>query len=207
MVGTYFSHPGENAMNTVWSFLVRFASLVVGKLECFDRVIFKGHLPLSSAKELERFVDYVLKIRRKDFMKKFAPQYSEELVEHGKRLARKAGRIFLYRTGKFRKEEWAQELIREHGISEGLVGILCTQETCYSFQLARGEKRPRFISRPRQQRVLYYYFLDPRFGLMHVRLQTWLPFTLQVYVNGHEWLAAQSNRQRLAFVQRHNALT
>lgn len=194
-------------MKPVWSFLVKFASLIVCKLDCFDRVIFKGHLPLSSAKELERFVDYVLEVRRKDFMKKLAPRYSEELVEHARRWARRAGRIFLYRTGKFRKDEWAQELIRAHGISEGLVGILCTQETCFSFQLARGENRPRFISRPRQQRVLYYYFLDRRFGLMHVRLQTWLPFTLQVYVNGHEWLAQQMNRQQLGFVQKHNAFT
>ena len=194
-------------MNTVWSFLVKLSSLIVWKLDCFDRVIFKGHLPLSSPKELQRFVDYVLKIRRKDFLKKLAPQYSEQLVEHAKRFARRRGRIFLYRTGKFRKDEWAQGLIREHGISEGLVGILCTQETCNSFQLARGEKRPRFISRPRQQRVLYYYFLDPCFGLMHVRLQTWLPFTLQVYVNGHEWLAQQMNRQQLGFVQKHNAFT
>jgi hypothetical protein len=26
-----------------------------------------------------------------------------------------------------------------------------------------------------------------------VRVQTWFPFTLQVYVNGHEWLARQMN--------------
>lgn len=35
---------------------------------------------------------------------------------------------------------------------------------------------------------MYYYFLDREFGQMHVRLQTWFPFTIQVYVNGHEWL-------------------
>src|SRR5437588_12457312 len=104
-------------MNTVWSFLVKFASLIVCKLDCFDRMIFKGHLPLSSAKELERFVDSVLKIRRKDFLKQHAPRYSEQLVEHANRWARRIGRVCLYRTGKFRKYEWAQELIRAHAIS------------------------------------------------------------------------------------------
>ena len=68
-------------------------------------------------------------------------------------------------------------------------------------------KRPQFVSRPRQQRVLYYYFLDPQFGLIHVRLQTWLPFTVQVYVNGHEWLAQQMVQKKLGFVQQHNAFT
>ena len=59
----------------------------------------------------------------------------------------------------------------------------------------------------RQQRVLYYYFLDREFGLIHVRLQTWLPFTVQVYVNGHEWLAQQMVHKKLGFVQQHNAFT
>jgi hypothetical protein len=55
--------------------------------------------------------------------------------------------------------------------------------------------------------VLYYYFLDPQFGLIHVRLQTWLPFPVQVYVNGHEWLAQHMVQKKLGFVQQHNAFT
>ena len=136
-----------------------------------------------------------------------APQYSDRLVEHAQNWAQKAGRTYVYRTGQFRKDEWAQSLIRDQGISEGLVGILCTLETCPSFALVPGPKRPQFVSRPRQQRVLYYYFLDPQFGLIHVRLQTWLPFTVQVYVNGHEWLAQQMVQKKLGFVQQHNAFT
>jgi len=55
-------------MNTVWPFLVKFASLVVCRLRCFDRVLFKGHLALAAPHELERFVDFVLKVRRSDFI-------------------------------------------------------------------------------------------------------------------------------------------
>ena len=110
-------------------------------------------------------------------------------------------------AGSSRKDLWAERLIRNERIERGLVGILCTLETCNSFQLVPAEKRPRFISRPRQQRVLYYYFLDPQLGLIHVRLQTWAPFTLQVYVNGHDWLAQQLARLGVGFVQQHNAFT
>jgi hypothetical protein len=49
-----------------------------------------------------------------------------------------------------------------------------------------GEGRPQFQARSVPQRVLYYYFVDKDLGLMHVRLQTWAPFTCQVYVNGHD---------------------
>jgi hypothetical protein len=194
-------------MSPVWRFLTKFASLIICTLHCFDRVIFKGHLALASPRELERFVDYVLKVRRSHFFKVLAPRYADRLVDHAQRFARKAGRIYLYRTGSFRKDHWAEQLIREHRIESGLVGILCTQETCNSFQLVPGEKRPRVISRPRQQRVLYYYFLDSQLGLIHVRIQTWAPFTLQVYVNGHDWLAQQMARLGLGFVQQHNAFT
>jgi hypothetical protein len=194
-------------MKTQSRFVAKFTSLIVAVLSCFDRVIFKGHLALAAPCELERFVDRVLKVRRTDFMKTMAPQYSDRLVTHAQKWAKKTGRTYEYRTGGFRKDQWAQNLIRDQGISEGLVGILCTQETCPSFKLVPGPKRPQFVNRPRQQRVLYYYFLDPQFGLVHVRLQTWLPFTVQVYVNGHEWLAQQMVHQKMGFVQQHNAFT
>jgi hypothetical protein len=194
-------------MKTLSRFVVKFTSLIVAVLSCFDRVIFKGHLALSAPCKLEYFVDCVLKVRRGDFMKTLAPQYSDRLVVHARNWATKAGRTYAYRTGQFRKDEWALNLIQVQRISEGLVGILCTLETCPSFALVPGPKRPQFVSRPRQQRVLYYYFLDRDFGLIHVRLQTWLPFTVQVYVNGHEWLAQQMVHQKLGFVQQHNAFT
>ncbi len=85
-------------MTTVWRFLVKFASLIVCTLHCFDRVLFKGHLALAAPHELERFVDCTLKVRRSDFMKTMAPQYSDRLVEHAQEWARKEDRTYLYRT-------------------------------------------------------------------------------------------------------------
>lgn len=192
-------------MSTVWAFVAKFASLVVCTLHCFDRVIFKGHLAIASPSELEKFVDWTLKIRRCRFMNDVAPQWSDTLVAHAKNMARQAGRTYLYRTGSFKKEAWAEELLREQHVEQGLVGVLCTQETCNSFALVPGDKRPRFVSRPRQQRVLYFYFLDPQLGLIHVRLQTWAPFTLQVYANGHNWLTQQLVRLGMGFVIKDNA--
>jgi hypothetical protein len=196
----------EIAMKTLSRFASKFTRLIVAVLSCFDRVIFKGHLALASPCELEYFVDRILNVRRSDFMKTMAPQYSDRLVEHAQNRALKDGRTYVYRTGQFRKDEWAQNLIREQRVLEGLVGIF-TLETCPSFALVPGPERPQFVSRSKQQRVLYYYFLDPQFGLIHVRLQTWLPFTVQVYVNGHEWLAQQMVQKQLGFVQQQNAFT
>ncbi len=194
-------------MKTVSGFLIKFASLIVAVLHCFDRVLFKGHLPLARAGELEFFVDQVLRVRRDYFLKKLAPTYSDRLVAHAQNLARRSSRPYLYRTGKFRKDAWAATLLRQQPVREGLIAVLCTLETCPSFRLVYGDKRPRFQSQLRQQRVLYYYLLDRDLGIIHVRLQTWFPFTIQVCVNGHDWLAQQMVHRGLGFVQRDNAFT
>ena len=31
--------------------------------------------------------------------------------------------------------------------------------------------------------------MDREFGLIHVQIQTWFPLRMQVFVNGHDWLA------------------
>src|ERR1700722_753959 len=64
---------------------------------------------------------------------------------------------------------------------------------------------PGFVSRKVPQRVLYYYFIDKELGLIHVRLQTWAPFTCQVYANGHDYVARQLKNKGIAFKQVDNA--
>ena len=58
---------------------------------------------------------------------------------------------------------------------------------------------------PRKCLILYYYFMDRDFGLIHVRLQTWFPLQLQVYVNGHEWLARKLAQHGMRYTKHDNA--
>jgi hypothetical protein len=195
----------ENAMLSVCPFETKFASLISGVLSCFDRMIFKGYLPLCRLSELERFVDCELKLRRVDFIKQAAPEYAARLVEHAQQLAAQRGRPYEYHGGKLDKDRWAKQQLKRSPVKEGLVGVLCTKEVCPTFQLVRGPRRPEFRPAQVPQRVLYYYFLDARLGLIHVRIQTWLPFTVQVYANGHDFLARQMAQQGIGFVQQDNA--
>ena len=192
-------------MKTVCSFQQKFSSLISWTLSCFDRVIFKGHLPISRAFELENFVDYVLKMRRADFMETTAREWSERLVDHAKAMAQEQGREYLYHPGEIDKDAWAKQQLHEKPVSEGLVGILCVQETCSTFKLALGEDRPGYRSQRIPQRVLYYYFVDKDLGLIHVRLQTWAPFTCQVYANGHDYLMQQLTQRGIGFEKIDNA--
>ena len=192
-------------MKTVCSFLAKFTSIISWVVSCFDRVIFKGHLPISRPSEFEKFVDYVLGIRRADFLETFGSEWSKRLVEHAQRFAQKYGRIYEYYSGEVDKDAWAKEQLQGQPIAEGLIGILCVMEACLTFKLAGGKDRPCFVSRKVPQRVLYYYFIDRELGLMHVRLQTWAPFTCQVYANGHDYVARQLKKKGIAFEQVDNA--
>jgi hypothetical protein len=198
--------PEENAMKTLSRFVTKFTSLIVTVLCCFDRVRFTGYLPLSNGPSLENFVDHILKIRRCDFMA-FAEKQSHTLVEHAQRLAQKAGAEYRFLQGKHRKEKLVEAILRQRPILEGLICVFCCMECCPSFQLIAAKDRPRLVSKRRQQRVLYFYFLDPELGLISIRLTTWFPFTVQVGVNGHSWLAQQMLKRRLGFTQQDNAFT
>ena len=193
-------------MKTLSRFVAKFTNLIVAVLSCFDRVMFKGHLPISYGSALEAFVDHVLKIRRDDFMA-FADKQSETLVDHAKRMAEQAGAEYRFLQGAHRKDKLVDDILRQRPISEGLICILCCMECCGSFKLISGKDRPRLVNARRQQRVLYFYFLDPKLDLIHIRLQTWFPFTVQVYVNGHSFLAREMLKRRLGFIQQDNAFT
>jgi hypothetical protein len=191
-------------MSTNTCFSQKFADSIVSVLGCHDRVIFKGHLPFGGDGQLNIWVDHVLKMRRKDFIP-FVEKQSDALVSHAQQFAQAAQAPYHYLQGQHSKEKIIEQQIHQRRLSEGLVAVLCCQETCRTVKLLHGDGRPRLAFRRRPQRVLYYYFLDPEFGLVYVRLQTWFPFTIQVYVNGHEWLARQMAAQGLSFVQHDNA--
>lgn len=194
------STPEHDAMDR---FIMQHREKIAGTLSCFDRVIFKGHLPISYAAGLERFIDgFGLKLKE---FKDFAVHVAERLSEHAKATAARAGREYRYLNGVVRKEELARQLAREHGIERGLVCVLGTVEPAQGFRLIYGDGRPRLRADRRKCLVHYFYMVDPDFGFMHVRRPTWFPFTMQVYVNGHEWLARQMHRLRLVFSQLDNA--
>jgi hypothetical protein len=80
-------------------------------------------------------------------------------------------------------------------------------ENCRGVKLRHAKDRPELVFTTRPQRAVYFYFLDPDFGLIHVRIQTFFPYTIQVYVNGHDWLARQMHQKQLGFTQDDNAFT
>jgi len=184
-------------------FVEKHQAHITGQLSCFDRMIFKGYLPFCQPGAMEAFL-WKQSVLLKDF-KSFAVRSSDAIKQHALAIARKAGRPYIYLNRAKRKEEEVAALIQRDHLTQGLVCVLGTVEQCPSFKLRYGDKRPKLISDYPRCLCLYFYFIDKRYGLMHVRLQTWFPFVIQVYLNGHEWLARQMDRHGLGYQRLDNA--
>ena len=111
---------------------------IIGTLTCFDRIIFKGYLPISSASGIAAFF-HNQQWLMKDF-KKQAPAQSIIIKEHMQALAEKADPPLLYPKVGQRKEDLARRIAQRDNITEGLICICCALEAC---------SMPRFASAPR----------------------------------------------------------
>jgi hypothetical protein len=94
----------------------------------------------------------------------------------------------------------AREIAARDGITRSLFCVFSTVERAMCFALAVRAARPRL----RKCLHVYFYVVDPELGFMHIRLQTWFPFQIQVCVNGHEWLARQLERRGVGFERYEN---
>jgi hypothetical protein len=187
------------------AFIQRHEKDVIGVVSGFDRMRFRGTLrSICYVEGLDRFLGRV-GVRYKDF-KEFALGWSERLVEHARQVAQQAGRPFVYvASSRADKQAEAQRIAQRDGITEGLVCVLRCLESCLSFTIRPdGQGGFRFRREERKCLHLYYYYLDREFGLMHVRLATWLPFGIQVCLNGREYLARRMSKAGISFEQRDN---
>jgi hypothetical protein len=188
--------------NAVQKFIDKYSDLITGTLSCFDRVVFKGYLPLGWPEAMEKLL-YRQGLLIKDF-KDFVSQQAQRIRDHAEAFAKQHGRPCLW-IGYGDKDAEARAIAERDGITQGLICVLRAVETCPSFKVAYGEGRPDLVNKQRRCLCLYFYFLDPQFGLMHVRLQTWFPLTVQICINGHSWLACQLDKAGIGYRRIDNA--
>jgi len=197
----------------VKSFIAKHRQKINGILECFDRVIIRGHLPMAglgyfSTWLYSKRITLNLKDPPKGWwrFKEAAFWFAEKIKAHAHALAAKAGRPYEHLPSHDeRMEDKARALAEKDGISDGLVCVYGSMETCRTFRVRFSEQGPKVKKDQRVSLVIYFYYMDREFGLMHVKIQTWFPFTVQVYVNGHEWLARKLRGKGIDFRKVDNA--
>ena len=189
-------------------FVERHQEQIAGVLTCWDRVIITGTLPeICHAEALARYLSQ-RDIRLFDYPR-WAEPFRHQLRAHAEQVAEEAGLEieFIRRHDSFRKEARIKEILAQRGEQPGLVHIFSAMEACPTFKPWHDKVTHRTSLKPSQGKCLhyYFYFIDEQFGLCYVRVPTWAPFRLQVYFNGHYWLAQQLEKGGIGFSMADNA--
>jgi hypothetical protein len=174
---------------------------VIGVLNGFDRLVLRGTLRrLALVGGMASYL-HAVGVLLKDFGT-FADQQTKRLREASMAAACRLKRQIVYLSRpQISKEETARAIAEQDSITEGLVCILKAVESCQSFGIYRNRETGKLDleARKRQGLVLYHYSIDPTFGFMNARIQTWFPFSIQVCLNGREWLARQMDARDLRY--------
>jgi hypothetical protein len=187
-------------------FIAKHQGKIAGTLSGFDRLVFRGHLRSIGHPDgmmsylctnqvlLKNFGDHVQKV-------------TERLKEASLVEAKACGRPVQYlNSSQIDKETIARKILAQDGVRSGLVCVLSSLEPCWQFEIRRNrlKKKLELHRRPGKCLFLYHYQVHPIFGFLNARIQTWFPFSIQICLNGREWLARQMQAAGLDYLQQDN---
>jgi DNA-binding MarR family transcriptional regulator len=139
---------------------------------------------------------------------KFAEPFKDAIRAIAEGIARKheVQIEFIRKTG-VRKESIISEKIKKRGDHPGIVHIISAMEACNTYKPWHDKTTGKTFLKPDQSKCLhyYFYFIDEQVGLGYVRVPTWCPFRLQVYINGHNLLAAELQKAGIKYTMLDNA--
>jgi len=187
----------------------RYSDRIAGVVSCYDRIIIQSTLPgLCYAEGMTAFL-YQKGIRIFDFKNTFAQPLRDKIIGNAKQIAEENNvEIEYIKKKNFRKEAKIREILKKRGEHPGLVHIFSALESCTSYKPWHDKKTHKTYLKYDSGMCLhyYFYFIDEVFGLMYVRVPTWVPFRLQIYLNGHAWLASKLNKRGIDYVLIDNAM-
>ena len=195
--------------DAVDTFNRKFEGSVTGILSGFDRLVLRGYL--RSLSHTMGVVSMLLAkgIKFIDFAG-FVESQTRLLVSASLAAAVELGRPVRYlASSQISKEETARAIAHADGVEQGLICVLKCVEPCHSYELVRNRERKKASIEPRRRKCtfLYHYWMDPTFGLMSGRIQTWLPYPIQICVNGREWLARSLDQAGIGYRRQDNCIT
>lgn len=183
-------------------FIAKHNDKIAGTMSGFDRLVFRG--TLRSVNFVEGMWHY---LHANDVLLKDFKSHVEGVTKRIKAAsiaeAERTGRAVRYlNSSEIDKNKLARQIAEEDSIEQGLVCVLSCLEPCRTFEIYRNAQCQKLELRLSSGKCLflYHYWIDPVFGLMNARIQTWFPFPIQICVNGREWLGRQMRQQGVEFV-------
>ena len=183
-------------------FIARYPDQVAGTLSGFDRLVFRGTLrPINFVEGMWHYL-HANEVLLKEF-KAHVGGVTERIKMASTAEAERLGRPVRYlNSSTIDKNDLARQIAKEDSIEQGLVCVLSCVELCRTYEIHRNATSKHLELRLCSGKCtfLYHYWIDPVFGWMNARIQTWFPFPIQICVNGREWLGRRMRQEGLGFV-------
>ncbi len=189
-------------------FIAKYQDPLRGTLSGFDRLVFRGTLWKNQLTGMSGYW-WAHGLGAKDFGS-HAEDISKRLKEASLAPVLAAGRPVRYwNSGKLDKPKIALQMAAEQSLVEGPICALTAVELCRSYAIRPNPttQRPELAIAPRKCLFLYHYWMHAVLGFRSVRLQTWFPFPVHIYLHGREWLGRQMDRAKIGYRRHDNCFT
>ena len=186
----------------------KYDNKIKGILSGFDRIVINGYS--RQLNNCRQFLYYMIQndCNLVDFHK-FAEEHTNSLCDHIENLVslQNRPREFVM-SSNVSKDEIARKLFQEFPVEEGLVCCISSMEVCNTMTV-KGNKKTKLLEVTRRHTKCKYYYLymiDKDFGWMYLKIQTWFPFNVQIYLNGREYICKQLEKEGIQYERYNNSL-
>jgi len=132
----------------------------------------------------------------------YAQGITDGIKAHVQKYTDSLSRPLVYlNSPKTSKEQTTLKCLQDSPVTECLICTISTVEMCNAFSAVPNKTTHKLEIKCMKRKCLHYYFyyLDKVYGLMFVKLQTWFPFTVTVYINGRELMKKVFDENHIAY--------
>jgi hypothetical protein len=172
------------------------------EVECLDRMYLNGYVPnLQIPGQLVNFLVHHRK--QKIPSPALLHQMTQNFVKNVNRYAEENNIPIVHFERGERKDDVAATMRKRYPVKEDVVFIGVAQEKAYAFK-GRKKNQNGYVGFEYSRQsvfVNYYYFYlnDDNFGPSFIKICTYAPFPIKVYLNGHEWVKRQLEKKGIGF--------
>ncbi|MDR2571182.1 MAG: hypothetical protein LBD23_12980 [Oscillospiraceae bacterium] len=185
----------------------KFGDNINGVLETFDRLLINGYFLQLFGYSSFGYYLHANGVKLKDF-DGFAKFQTNSLCNHIEGYIKENEvKLEYLQSGKADKDKIARDALSQNPKKIGLVAAFSAVELCNTMtvKLNPETKKLEPVSRKTKCKHYYLYYNDDEFGWMFFKIQTWLPYNVQIYINGREYLSRLLEKNGTEYVMYSNS--
>lgn len=173
-------------------------------IECLDRMYLNGYVP--NLQVPGQLVNFLMHHRGNPIPSPaLLRQMGDAFLRSLQAFAQQSNIPIVHFERGARKDDVAAEHRNSFTAAEGVVFIGVAQEKAYTFKSSKAssqEGKAVWFNYSRQSACVnhyYFYLQDADFGPAFIKVCTYVPFAIKIYLNGHEWAKQQLSKAGIAF--------